>query len=137
MSERRTRDQQRARWAYEAVRRAHGGGDGDGGWSRYQGVVMGLPVVILRCGLVGAVAWLYRHKGVGLEVCRDLAKAGVPGLGGEPEQLLTRVCALPLSQYMVATREVLALAGWLKRAAQAMPERELRAPEVGSEVGHA
>lgn len=135
MSERQTRDQQRAKWAYEAVRRVHDGGEGDGAgeWAKYEGVVMGLPVVILRCGLVGAVAWLRRQKDPGLEVCRDLTRAGVPGLGGEPEQLLARVSGLPLSQYMVATREALKLAGWLKQAAQGMP----KPAQGGEEVGHA
>jgi hypothetical protein len=85
---------------------------------------MGLPVVILRCGLVGAVAWLHRQDKAGELIRRQLGDAGVPGLKVGADQLLPRVCGLGLPQYMVATREVLKVASWLKRAAQAMPEAE-------------
>lgn len=111
------REQERAAFAYAAVAAAHRGPHG----SRYEGVVMGLPVVILRCGLVGAVAWLHRQDEAGKLVRQQLGGAGVPGLKVGADQLLPRVCELGLPQYMVATREVLKLAGWLKRAAQAMP----------------
>lgn len=70
---------------------------------------------------MGAVAWLWRQDG-GARVCEDLVAARIPGLAGEAGELLPRVCALGLPQYMVATREALKVAGWLKRAAQAMPK---------------
>lgn len=128
MSTEPNREQGRAAWAYEAVSGAHAD---RATWSRYQGVVMGLPVVILRCGLVGALAWLHRQNDAGKEVRRQLGTAKVPGLVGGPEELLPRACALPLGPYMVATREVLKLAGWLKRAAQGMGEG---ADERGTEA---
>lgn len=113
------REQQRAAHAYRVVTEAHR--QGGEVWARYEGLVMGLPVVILRCGLVGAVAWLRRQDG-GERVCKDLVAAKIPGLEGEAGELLPRVCALGLSHYMVATREAVKVAGWLKRAAQAMPK---------------
>lgn len=113
------REQRRAAWAYETVSRAHAE---RASWSRYQGVVMGLPVVILRCGLVGALAWLHRQGDAGKQVRQQLGTANVPGLAGGADALLPRACALPLGPYMVATREVLKLAGWLGRAAQGMGE---------------
>ena len=114
------REQLRAKHAYEVVRRAREGN----AWTRYESLVMGLPVVILRCGLVGAVAWLARDKEVGKAVMQD-ASAEVPGLAGNPSTLMERVCQLELAPYMVATREALKVAGWLKRAAQAMPKAEV------------
>lgn len=126
------REQRRAAHAYEVVRAAQD--EGGVGWSRYQGLVMGLPVVILRCGLVGAVAWLRRQEG-GDRVCRDLARAKIPGIDGKPDALLPTVCALPLPQYMVASREALKVASWLKRAAQAVSAGRGE-PRVGG-GGHA
>ena len=114
------REQWRAGFAYEAVSKAHR----DQCWSKYQGVVMGLSVVILRCGLVGAVAWLHRQSKAGELVRQQLGEAGVSGLKVGADELLPRVCALGLPQYMVATREVLKVAGWLERAVQAMPDAE-------------
>ncbi len=116
------REQLRAKHAYDVVRRAHGGEE----WSRYEGLVMGLPVVILRCGLVGAVAWLARNNAAGKLLMHDLS-AWVPGLGGNASELLGRVCGLEVAPYMVATREALKVAGWLKRAAQAMPKKQEQA----------
>jgi CRISPR/Cas system CMR-associated protein Cmr5 small subunit len=122
------RDQQRAAHAYRVVTEVYR--EGDEAWSPYKGIVMELPVVVLRCGLVAAVAWLRRQSGnAGDRVCRHLVAAGIAGLAGEPAGLLPAVCALPLPRYMVATREALKVAGWLRRAAQAMPERE-RSAEV-------
>lgn len=110
------REQRRAAYAYDVAGKARQSSC----WPRYQGVVMGLPVVILRCGLVGAIAWLHRQDAAGKLVRQHLGAAGVPGLKVEADELLPRACGLGLPQYMVATREALKVAGWLQRAVQAL-----------------
>lgn len=115
------RDQQRAAFAYRKVKQEHD--RRVDAFNEYEGVVQGLGVVILRCGLVGAIAWLYRKGEAGKCVAGHLSQAGIPGLSSDVDQLLPSVCNLGLSDYMVATREALKGVSWLKRAAQAMPKQ--------------
>jgi len=122
-----TRDQQRAAFAYRTVKEEHERGKCFG---EYEGVVQGLGAVILRCGLVGAIAWLYRKGEAGKCVAKHLAQAGIPGLSRDADQLLPSVCELGVSDYMVATREALKGVSWLKRAVQAMPKPESK-PKAG------
>lgn len=118
--EARMRDQLRAARAYAAVEAEHGRDD----FAEYERIVQGLGVVVLRCGLVGAIAWLHRKKGAGERVLDDLAAAEIPGLRVRSrDELLPHACGLGVAEYMVATREALAVVAWLKRAAQAMPKK--------------
>ncbi|MCA9709019.1 MAG: hypothetical protein KDK70_24455 [Myxococcales bacterium] len=117
--EARTRDQIRAARAYAAVEHEHG----REGFAEYERVVQGLGVVVLRCGLVGALAWLHRKNEAGRRVLDHLAAAGILGPRRRSgHELLPCACELAVAEYMVATRETLAVVAWLERAAQAMPK---------------
>jgi CRISPR-associated protein Cmr5 len=87
----------------------------------YEIVVNGLGADILRNGLSVALATLERQAGPrGRTLLEHLASAGVTGLAGsDGAQLPARVRGLPVDKYMLATRELLQLAAWLKRACQA------------------
>lgn len=80
-----------------------------------------LAANILRNGLSAALAALEREKaGRGGWVLRHLAQAGIPPVGSvSREELPTRVRELDVAGYMLATRETLRVATWLKRAFQA------------------
>jgi CRISPR-associated protein Cmr5 len=91
----------------------------------YKIAVNDLGAHILRNGLSAALAGLERQKdGRGKRLLEHLATARVPGLVGAAwDQLPGQVRALDVDAYMMATREILLLAGWLKRAAQATFEK--------------
>lgn len=110
-----SRDQQRALHAYSCVA-------GVGPSLRdYKIAVDGLGANILRNGLCAALATLQREKGErGKTVLAHLASAGIPGLeGATATTLAQRVRYLDVDAYMLATREAVRVAAWLKRAAQA------------------
>ena len=107
------RDQQRALHAYECVATVNGKR------TEYQIAVNSLGANILRSGLCAAIASVQRLDNPG-GLLGHLAKAGVPGLdGANADDLAERVCQLDADGYMLATRELLQVATWLKRAAQA------------------
>jgi CRISPR-associated protein Cmr5 len=111
----RTRDQQRALHAYSAVATVAKTDRKD-----YKIAVNDLGANILRSGLVAAMAALERLGVRGKIVLEHLAAAKVPGLdGATPNDLTDRVRRLEVDAYMIATREILAIATWLKRAVQA------------------
>lgn len=110
------RDQRRALHAYDVVGRVLGSQRKD-----YKIEVNDLGANILRSGLSAALAALERQKeGRGGILLEHLASADVPGLDGATrDDLHDRVRRLDVDAYMIATREVLKITGWLKRAAQA------------------
>lgn len=112
------RDQQRALFAYDAV-----GGVPSSGKSReaYKSAVFALGTNILRSGLCAAIASVQRLNDDGGRILiRHLANASVPGLAGATaENFASRVRDLDADSYMMATREILQVATWLKRAVQA------------------
>lgn len=109
------RDQQRALHAYNAVAAVQRGQQKD-----YQIAVNDLGANILRSGLCAAVASVQRLGNRGDILLGHLASAGVPGLEGATAQnLAQRVRDLDADSYMIATRELLQVATWLKRAVQA------------------
>jgi CRISPR-associated protein Cmr5 len=112
----RRRDQRWALHAYDAVRKVSKGHQPD-----YEIVVNSLGADILRNGLSAALATLERQKdGRGGALLQHLASAGVTGLANVTGQdLARRVRELGVDGYTIATREILQLAAWLKRAAQA------------------
>ena len=110
------RDQRRALHAYEAVS-AVAKDERD----EYRTAVNDLGANILRGGLCAALAATQRlGKRGGDILIGHLAIAGVPGLESvPPQELARRVRELDADSYMIATREVLQVATWLKRAVQA------------------
>lgn len=109
------RDQRRALHAYEAV-----GSVQEAEQKDYKIAVNDLGANILRSGLCAAVSSVQRIGKRGEVLLGHLASAGVPGLEDATAQnLAQRVRALDGDSYMIATREMLQVATWLKRAAQA------------------
>lgn len=109
------RDQQRALHAYDAVDSVQRAQQTD-----YQIAVNDLGTNILRSGLCAAIAAVQRLGGRGRLLLGHLATAGVPGLeGATAENLAQKVRSLDADSYMIATRELLQVARWLKRAVQA------------------
>jgi len=109
------RDQQRALHAYDAVGKVPKTQHED-----YEIAVNSLGANILRSGLCAAIAAVQRRGERGSLLLDHLASAGVPGLEGvTANDLAKRVRELDADAYMVATREMLKVAVWLKRAVQA------------------
>lgn len=110
------RDQQRALHAYEAVASVP-----DAQRREYEQVVYDLGATILRNGLASALAALERKRDHRARLLlAHLASYGAPGLhGATGETLPARVRALDAAGYMLATRELLLVATWMKRAVQA------------------
>jgi len=119
------RDQERALHAYTAV-----GSVPKDKRKDYKIAVNDLGANILRSGLCAALAAVQRLGERGIQLLDHLAKAGVPGLeGASAGDLARRVQTLDADKYMIATREMLQVAMWLKRAVQATFE-EARQCEV-------
>jgi len=109
------RDQQRALHAYNAVLMVQRQQQKD-----YEIAVNDLGANILRSGLCAAIASVQRLGSRGDLLLGHLASAGVPGLENATAQnLAQRVRELDADSYMIATRELLEVATWLKRAVQA------------------
>jgi CRISPR-associated protein Cmr5 len=111
-----TRDQRRALHAYQAV----AGVVSKKQREDYETAVKGLGANILRSGLAAAMAALERLGDGDKTLLHHLATADVPGLDGATSNTVPdRVRQLDVDAYMIATREMIAVATWLKRAAQA------------------
>lgn len=112
----RRRDQRWALHAYQVVAEIAKDAAND-----YKIVVHNLGADILRNGLSAALASLERRKeGRGRLLLDHLARAGVTSLeNATGDDVARRVRGLDVDGYMIATREILQLAAWLKRAAQA------------------
>lgn len=120
------RDQERALHAYKVV-----GGVPSDKQSRdnYKSAINDLGANILRSGLCAAIASVQRLGDRGQALLEHLASAGVPGLNGATAcDLARRVRELDTDSYMIATRELLRVAAWLKRAVQATFEESGDAP---------
>jgi CRISPR-associated protein Cmr5 len=109
------RDQRRALHAYESV-----AGVPAAQQREYEIAVNDLGANILRSGLCAALAAVQRLGGRGELLLGHLAAARVPGLeGASARDLARKVRELDADAYMIATREMLRVAVWLKRAVQA------------------
>ncbi len=110
------RDQRWAFYAYEAVASVR-----DDQRTDYKIAINDFGANILRSGLSAALAAIER-LGTRAELVLDhLARAEVAGLeGATARDLPSRVRRLDVDAYMLATREMLRVAAWLKRATQAM-----------------
>ncbi len=122
----RTRDQERALHAYKSVE------DVPKEWlDEYKIAVNGLGSYIMRNGLAATMAYLERERErKAVERLADhLAEANIPGLERCSGKDLPRVVrSLPLDDYQVATREILKLLVWFRRA--------VRARSLGKEDPH-
>jgi len=109
------RDQRRALHAYQSV-----GSVSKGQQKDYSIAINDFGANILRSGLCAALAAVQRLGARGDALLDHLAAAGVPGLEKvAPKDVASRVRELDADAYMIATREMLLVAVWLKRAAQA------------------
>lgn len=109
------RDQRRALHAYEAVGKVAKELQRD-----YKIAVNDLGANILRGGLCAAIAAVQRLGERGAPLLDHLASAGICGLDGATAlDFAKRVRELEAGEYMMATREALEVAVWLKRAVQA------------------
>ncbi len=109
------RDQQRALHAYDAVAQVPTDQQKD-----YKIAVNDFGANILRSGLCAAIASVQRLGNRADVLLGHLASAGVPGLENTTAKSLAhRVRELDADSYMMATREILQVATWLKRAVQA------------------
>ncbi len=126
----RTRQQVRALHAYERVKRVPPGERAD-----YATHVHALGAAVLRNGLAAALAFLERElesekakqaRPVG-RLLEDLADALLPGLPRTADARLPEaVRRLEMSDYMLATRELLRTLVWFRRAVQATFTQEER-----------
>lgn len=110
------RDQRRALHAYDKV---HDVPQNDR--KSYKIAVNDLGANIMRHGLAGAMAAMERRGDEGAQLLLDhLGNADIPGLQGTSRETLPdRVRRLGIDDYILATRETLLVALWLKRAVQA------------------
>lgn len=112
------RDQWRARYAYTAV-----GSVPQDEQKEYKIAVNDLGANIMRSGFLAAVAVLERRRKHGDRLLKHLADAGLPGLERvNPEDFPSKLRKLDTDSYILATREALRIATWLKRATQALFE---------------
>ncbi len=148
-----TKDQLRASYAYEkvgALWRAYSDADvsdrkkAKRNCEDYETAVKALGANILRSGLSAALADLMRRKDGAKELRKHLADSQIsqiPGLENVTERdLFSRVNALYVGTYMLATRETLQVVMWLKRACDALfdttPDSAATAAKANG-VGHA
>lgn len=120
-----TRDQRFALHAYASVASVERGAQKD-----YKIAVHDFGTNVLRGGLAAAAASLERRDDGGVRLLRQhLAKASVVGLqGADAETLPGKIRELDVDDYIMATRELLHLSLWLKRAVQAI----IKEPSAGS-----
>lgn len=109
------RDQQRALHAYGCLDKVPKDDQKD-----YKIAVNDLGANIMRSGLCAALAAVQRLGRRGKLLLEHLAAASLPGLEDvRADDLARRVRELDVVAYMIATREMLQVAMWLKRATQA------------------
>lgn len=115
------RDQQRACLAYTKVAQID-----DSLRDEYRICIRSFAANLRRMGLAAASSQLERDGRAGERLLEHLAAADIVGLGTDPKLLPERARGLDdVTAYMLATRELLRLAGWLIRAVQAtFPERD-------------
>lgn len=120
-----TRDQRRALHAYECVREVANAKDKDNKKDMvlrkdYKILVNDLGARILRSGLAATMAFIERDKSkVAVQLfVGHILNAKIPSIKKQ-EDLFDQVREMDVDTYMLATRELLKVVTWLKRAVQA------------------
>ena len=118
------RDQSRARHAYKSVASVPAQHCED-----YRIAVNSFGAHVIRTGLCAAIAWLQRTDTEGASLfLRHLNDAGIRGLAAVPGDkggtFADKVHAAVAADYMIATRDTLALVVWFRRAVQALRAEE-------------
>ena len=115
------RDQDRARKAYTSVAAVPRKDFDD-----YRIAVNAFGAQVIRLGLCAAIAWLQRAKTDGADLfLQHLNEANLRGLDaiqqnrGPAVSFASKVQAADAANYMIATRDTLALVVWFRRALQA------------------
>lgn len=117
----RTRDQERAIHAYERVEEVP---FDPSARDAYRSLVRSLGPLVMRSGIVVALAYLQRREKEPHYklVLQHLAQGKIPGLAAEAEEPANELCrqarGLDVASLMLATREALKVIEWLKRAAE-------------------
>jgi CRISPR-associated protein Cmr5 len=116
-----TRDQERALHAYDSVRKVQKDQRKD-----YKILVNDLGSQILRSGLAATLAFIKRDKDADVQklLIEHLAAAKIPGLKNA-RTFYDDALNLPTPDYMLATRELLKVIAWFKRAVQAEFPKDL------------
>lgn len=111
-----TREQERARRAYECVAQI-----GTSQRDDYKIAVNAIGANVVRSGLAAAMSWLERDKSAVTEQLLDhLAGIGILGVGEvDGAGLPAAIRELPADRYMLATRDLLKIVIWFRRAVQA------------------
>lgn len=114
-----TRDQKRALHAYQCVEKI--AKQDKPIKAKYKILVNGLGASILRSGLAATVAFIEREKNAkAVTLLLDhLAAAEIPGITGAGATLPGQVRKLERDAYILATRELLRVVLWFRRAVQA------------------
>jgi len=112
------RDQKRAFDAFRLAKQASAKGKQFGD---YRNAANDLPVHLVRSGLVAALANLQRvvaGRPGAMQFRADLCAALPVHLKAPTDELLDWAAKLSTDQYMLASREMMKLAVWFKRAVQ-------------------
>ena len=111
------RDQLRARHAYASVASVPDRQRGD-----YRIAVNSFGAHVIRTGLCAAIAWLQRDDRDASDLfLKHLDAAEIRGLVSPPgASFADKVQAAEAANYMVATRDTIALVVWFRRAVQAL-----------------
>lgn len=106
---------------------------------KYLSFARAFPTLLHTCGLAQATAYAAAKKEQHAEVLADLA--GVLDCAGANQearcdQLLADARTKPVIEYLRLSREALAAAGWLKRYAEALLEKNAAASGAGAHASH-
>lgn len=113
-----TRQQQ---WAKEALKRVENQ-KGKATESKYRTLCMKLPSLLKQSGILQSLAFMRARDEIGKQFCDELAQVyGVPKEGEQSagEVLQKRAQRAELNEYLVLSRDLIAVSVWFRRFAQA------------------
>jgi CRISPR/Cas system CMR-associated protein Cmr5 small subunit len=113
-----TRQQQWAKEALARVKQQHGKPKE----SKYRTLCMKLPSLLKQSGILQSLAFMRARDEIGKQFCDELAQVyGVPKEGEQSagEVLQKRAQRAELNEYLVLSRDLIAVSVWFRRFAQA------------------